>query len=81
MKRGRETVGSRPRRSGGRLGDLFQLFPDLPGPRAVPVSEQRARLRRRLEQVQQRMLESVLRQRAAAARFRAKWEAVRKRSK
>lgn len=52
-------------------GDLFEMFPDLPGLRKRSAAEQMERVHRQVEETRERAGQNILRQRAASARVRA----------
>jgi hypothetical protein len=63
---------------GGRLNDLFSLFPELPRFQHRPLVEQYRRRREKIERVQRQADENIARHRAAAARGKASWLAKRR---
>jgi hypothetical protein len=70
------------------MGDLFSLFPELPGHQRRRVADQQSRVRQVIERARQKARLNAIRQyaaadeqRGAAERVKAKWAATRRRSK
>src|SRR5206468_11144124 len=59
--------------------DLFKIFPDLPGHRLRPADEQIRRVHQQAEEFRERARLNIDRQKAAAARMRARFESRKRR--